>query len=332
MVYFAASHRASVRCKRPRQGYILLLGLYVLLMGLGAAFTSQAQDTWYPYPHDAEAFNYTDDQLQTLWPQLHVGDLEPFPSAEYLRQWMAKSPQIRQSIPGFKGDYAGLAKQVQEAWRCYHRGDFKHAYEQGSKLGLVGAYVAERARAVNNSYLAPKEQRAVVLAAEWAELSNRLDDNSLPYPNLYYNEAYVAGRYSQAISIPTALAKGMAGKVKRAVTKVLEMQPQHPEALTVLAAWNAEIVGQVGSVLARMTYGASSDAAREKYQQAIGLAPDYIPLRTEYAAGLLKLDRNANRNLAMEQLHKAMELKPQDAISELEQDKARQMLDEITKN
>jgi len=330
MIQVLDFQRRRPRVQRPV--HRLLWGLCALLLGLAFSLASQAQDTWYPYPHDGKAFDYTDDQLQSAWSQLHAGDLEPYPSADQLQQWLTKNAQIRQSIPGFKGDYAALSKQLLAAWRSYHKGDFRHAYEVGSKLGLAGAYVAERARAINNTYLVPKEQRAVVLAAEYNELSSKLDDRQLPYPNLYYNQAYVAGRYSQALSIPTALAKGMAGKVKRAAMQVLQMQPQHPEALTVLAAWNAEIVGQVGSVLGRMTYGASSEAARQKYQQAITLAPDFIPLRVEYAAGLLKLDRNANRNQALEQLHKAMALKPRDALSQLEQDRGRQLLDELNEH
>jgi len=51
----------------------------------------------------------------------------------------------------------------------------------------------------------------------------------------------------------------------------------------------AEIIGKVGAMVGRLTYGASRDAAVEHFQKALKLNPDSAIARIEYANGLVTL-------------------------------------------
>ena len=54
---------------------------------------------WNGFPYESPSYDYPGAVLREIWGKLHVGDQEPLPEDE----------------------------RLQEAWRCYHRGDFQQA-------------------------------------------------------------------------------------------------------------------------------------------------------------------------------------------------------------
>ena len=56
-----------------------------------------------------------------------------------------------------------------------------------------------------------------------------------------------------------------------------------------LGTFNAEVIEKVGSMIGKMTYGVSKEAAVENYDKALKLNPDSAIARTEMADGLYKL-------------------------------------------
>ena len=100
-----------------------------------------AKSTWAAFPHDAKGFAYAGDALKKAWPRLHAGDCEPFPDD---KRAAALIKAAGKSAP--KGmDAAGLATALQDAWRAFHRGDFKAAFEAGDKLGSLVPGLQDRA-------------------------------------------------------------------------------------------------------------------------------------------------------------------------------------------
>ena len=85
---------------------------------------------WAPFPHDAKAYTYAGDALKKAWPALHAGDQEPYPDEKRAKALIAAAGK---AAKGMAAD--GLAQRLQDAWRAFHHGDFRTAYEAGEALG-----------------------------------------------------------------------------------------------------------------------------------------------------------------------------------------------------
>src|SRR3546814_1202483 len=81
-----------------------------------------------------------------------LGDCEPFPddkrAAALLKAAGKAAPKL---------DATALAAALQDAWRAFHRGDLKAAFDAGSALGPVGASVAVKALGIHATYLVDAE-------------------------------------------------------------------------------------------------------------------------------------------------------------------------------
>ena len=108
-----------------------------------------AKSAWAAFPHDAKGYAYAGDALKKAWPKLHAGDTEPYPDAKRAAALIA---QAGKAAP--KGlDADALAAALQDAWRAFHRGDFKAAFDAGEALGPAGASVAVKALGIPATYL-----------------------------------------------------------------------------------------------------------------------------------------------------------------------------------
>jgi tetratricopeptide (TPR) repeat protein len=215
---------------------------------------------------------------------------------------------------------------VQDAWRAFHAGEFRRAIQMGSKLGALGACAANKAAAVDTLYAqesTPQLLRELEAAVARGETAVKV----LPdYPNAHYMLALVLGRYSQRISVLTALAAGLAGRVRAHLERALGLEPRHAEAHVAFGLYHAEIVGKLGPLAASLTYGASPGAALEHLRKAARLAPDSLIVQMEYAHGLLLLDATRHRDQARTLYKRAAACEPQDAMERLDVEHARQGL------
>lgn len=309
----------------------LLLMAWLVMSLLSTAHAAPGR--WYAAPAEVQAgLDFSGDRLRAAWPALHAGDQEPYPDAARVRTRLADNPALAASLPAARRqDFAGLAADLQDAWRAYHRGDYEQAWRLAEPLGLLGLYPASRARAIHTTYLVPEAERTERYRTQMRDLEQTLSEVELDDPNVYFEQAYVMGRYSQGISIPTALAQGMGRRVRDMLRKTLDLAPRHPEALTTFGAYHAEIVSQVGGFLARVTYGARAGEAIESYQQAIEIAPQLIIGYVEYADGLLKLDREAHTPQALRLLRTATTLPAEDATERLDRQRAQRMLSALAR-
>ena len=107
---------------------------------------------WAAFPHDAKGFAYAGDALKKAWPKLHAGDCEPFPDAKRAAALLKAAGKAAPKL-----DADALAEALQDAWRAFHRGDFKAAFDAGEKLGAVGASVAVKALGIHATYLVDDE-------------------------------------------------------------------------------------------------------------------------------------------------------------------------------
>jgi len=175
---------------------------------------------WNVFPHTSSEYNYEGSALQANWEQLHLGNKEPYPSEERVKQLFATHPALKSP----SSDTAKIAEDLQQAWRHYHRGEYQQAYEMGVSLGVIGYLVASRSQAMYAYYLEDNESRKRNFSKEAAERAEEMLTIMPDYANAYFMHAYALGRYSQSISVVKALAQGLGGKIKHASEKAVKLQ------------------------------------------------------------------------------------------------------------
>lgn len=272
-----------------------------------------ARAQWIAFPHPAKSFDFAGEKLQKNWSLLHAGDQEAFPDAKWAAAAIKAAPQ-----PKLKLDADALATEAQDAWRAFHRGDFREAFERGEKLGVWGAVVACKSQGIHAARLIEDEKLRM---AEFQQSAGRALEASAKWPqcgNAYYQHALAVGRYSQAISITQALSQGLAGKVKASLDSTLKLAPKHAEAMLALALYHAEIVGKVGGMLAGLTYGAKASIAEQHMAAALKLIPHAPIAHIEHGNMLMALHGAKREDEAAAAYAKAAALKPRDAMEALD--------------
>ena len=270
-----------------------------------------AKKAWTAFPHPDPRFDYAGDKLAKAWGALHAGDQEPYPDEKRVAALLKAQPKLGK-------DAAAIASALQAAWRAFHRGDFQQAYEDGVALKALGASVAVKAGGIHATYLLDDDKAKT---ARYEELIGLADDAAVQLSgeaNSHYRRAFAIGRLSQTISITKALAQGLAGKVREALDRTLGLAPKHAEAHTALGLYHAEIVGKVGGMLAKLTYGANAADAEKHLKQALKLTPDSPIAWIEYGNALLLLHGDKREDEVAEAYDKAAKLKPHDAMEALD--------------
>lgn len=273
-----------------------------------------AKPSWAAFPHDAKGFAYAGDALKKAWPKLHAGDTEPYPDGKRAAALLAAAGK---SAP--KGlDADALASELQEAWRAFHRGDFKAAYDTGQTLGPMGASVATKALGIHATYLVDDDAERLKRFEQAAKLAEAAIKALPDEVNSHYRYAFALGRYSQGLSIAKALKAGIAGKVRTALDAALELAPKHAEAHTAMALYHAEIIGKVGAMIGGLTYGAKTAEAEKHIAAALKLTPDSPIAHVEYGNVLMLLHGDKKEDAAASEYEKAAKLKPLDAMEALD--------------
>jgi tetratricopeptide (TPR) repeat protein len=271
---------------------------------------------WNKFPHDNSAFVFAGSSLEEAWVDLHQGDCVEFPDADWVEQTLEQAPDA--APESFDGDVSALAETIQDAWRCYHSGDFQKAVKLADQCGLIAHAVANKATGIYATYLESDESAARELflsAAERAEAAiNVLPDD----PNSYYFHAFNLGRYSQSISIVKALSQGIGGKIQSSLENAIDLQPEHADANIALGAYYAEVIDKVGKLLGKLTYGATPAKALKHFEQALELSPDAPIAHIEYGNGLYLLYGDDRLDDVTDLYVNATEMEPVDAMAKLD--------------
>ncbi len=282
-----------------------------------------AKTAWAAFPHDAKAFAYAGDALKKAWPKLHASDCEPFPDAKYAAILIKAAGKA--APKGLDAD--ALADALQGAWRSFHAGDFKAAFEAGEALGPVGASVAVKAIGIHATYLVDDDAEKLKRfeqAAKLAEAAIKVLPNEA---NSYYRHAFALGRYSQGLSIAKALKDGIAGKVRTSLDTTLSLAPKHAEAHTAMSIYHGEIISKIGAMIGGLTYGAKASEADKHIKEALKLTPASPIAHIEHGNLLLLLHGDKKEDEAAAAYEKAAACKPQDAMEALDAAYAKSQLE-----
>ncbi len=249
---------------------------------------------WTAFPHTGD-YGFDAAGVRKHWARLHAGDAEPLPKEA----------------------------AVLDAWVLFHNGEFQKAAEAGLKAGGAGITVANKATCIYANYLEKKEKNKLDLFMEVAGRAEAQAGEDARNANAWYWQAYALGRYSQGISVAKALAQGLGGKVKEALEKSIKLQPKHADAHIALAAFHAEVIDKVGSLIGGMTYGAKKDVGLKLFQDALRINPGSAIGMIEYANGMVMLEGDRKMKEATRLYEQAAASRPMDAMERLDVEMAR---------
>lgn len=285
-----------------------------------------AKSKWVQISYKGDDYVFAGTALARAWAALHRGEREPWPDAARLEALRREYPRLATRL------LAGLAPEalttrLTDAWRAFHRGDYQHAWNEGRALGPLGSLVAAKAAAVYTSYLEEDGKRAEALLSEAVAGVTEAATLLPTLANAHYFQAYALGRLSQRISIVKALAAGHATRIRLCLERTLQLEPRHADAEIALGLYHAEVVGKLGALAARLTYGASAEAAVKHFKAALKLDPGSAIAHMEYGNGLLLLQGDRGQPEAAKLYEKAASCKPRDAMQWLDVAQARAELD-----
>ena len=254
---------------------------------------------WTSFPHAGD-YAFDAASLKKNWTRLHQGDCEPLPN-----------------------DAAVL-----QAWLFFHNGEFQKAQEAGVKAGGAGITVANKATSIYANYLEPREKAKLDLLMEVAERAEAQQVSEPDNANAYYWQAYALGRYGQGISVAKALAQGLGSKVKNALEQAIRLSPKHADAHIALAAFHAEVIDKVGSLIGGMTYGAKKDLGLTLFEEALKLNPGSAIAMVEHANGMVMLEGDKKMKEATKLYEQAAASTPLDALERLDVEMAKAELED----
>ncbi|MCZ8132657.1 MAG: hypothetical protein O9284_15340 [Steroidobacteraceae bacterium] len=277
---------------------------------------------WVQFSYKGADYDRPGPELVKHWARLHRGDAERLPDAKRVAALYGRAGAARDAV-AIEADDADLAVGVQEAWRAFHRGDFEAAWHGGRALGPLGVSPAVKSAGVYATYLAENGAAAERLLREAVALAESAAKACPDYANAHYFHAFALGRYSQRISVLKAIAAGHAGRVRASLDRALQLEPRHADAHLALGLYHAEIVGKVGGIAAKVTYGASAAAAEKHFEKALALFPESPIARVEYANGLLAMHGDRAQDRAASLYEEAAACRPEDAMERLDVEQAR---------
>lgn len=220
------------------------------------------------------------------------------------------------------------AQTIDEARTAYAQGRFTDAARIGESLGTSqGFALSAKSLSVHAHYVIAKKSEKKELLERAMSLARKAVLSDPDNADAHLQLAHVIGRHSQVIGVLEAA--GQAKKIRESAENALRINPELAPAHLSLGRWHSELVGAMGSFMARTAYGARKKDGIASFERALVLAPNakYVPM--EYALGLLALDNVRYREKARELLMRSIRLPAKDAYERILHTKAVELLNSL---
>lgn len=280
---------------------------------------------WTPFPNPDPAFDYAGERLREAWPRLHAGDREPFPDPADIAELLGVEARLGDT--SFGTDAEKISVELQDAWRAFHRGEFREAFERGTRIGPLGHAVAITADGVQAYFLEARDSEKITRYQALAERASDALDLLPLRAGSHYRYAWALGMLARILPAMQVLADGIGSKLHAALDAALELDADHPEAHTALGLYFAEAAHKLGATLAKMTLRVDPSAAETHLRTAIRLTPEAPNAWVGLGIGLGLLDAQARAGDRKTALARAAGMQPLDARQALEIAYAKRKLD-----
>lgn len=294
---------------------------------------------WNSVPFDQAPYTYTFKEIRANWDHFMRGLRIPYPSPEWLKSRFERFPGLMHELGYQDRNWEMHSLNVLEAWQAFLRGDFKKARDLGIRYGGYAEVPGVFSQLIYGVYLAETlEHKQMHLQ----DTLTRIQHYGTRFPYMPGEEkfhedyvmlrlglAYAYGRLTEDAPLARAMADGYAITTINAVTEALAVAPDHALALALNAAFDSNVIRRVGKTAGRVALGAKPINAVELFRRALDLQPDMAILRYEYANTLLYVDEPEAERRALEQLEKAISIKPSFAMEALDRLYAKKRLAEV---
>ncbi|MZR62058.1 hypothetical protein [Alcanivorax sp. DP30] len=290
---------------------------------------SVIEGAWNAVPFQTRYFDYPPEKLKARWSDLTRAIRVPYPSPEYLQVRIERFPVLREELgPDFDGDYEALSQQVLHTWRLFFRGDFRAAKDFGVQLGAYGKLPAYLAQSIQALYLTESRDEKLEMLndvtnqiADYVDVLKGMKDEPEfrdDYMVLRLGYAFAIGRLAEEATPMEALMNNYLFKVSRALDDAVEIDPDHPVALAMQAAKDANIIRVVGKLLGRLTFGARLSRVEDGFEASFRQEDDLAIVHYEYANSLIYVNRNRDIYRAFDQFNTAIGIHPKSAMEALD--------------
>ncbi|SFC20245.1 hypothetical protein SAMN05216577_103248 [Pseudomonas citronellolis] len=292
-----------------------------------------AAGDWKPFPYDQSTFDYSGDKLRSAWPRLTRGFGDyPFPDADWVTKMAAAHPDaVAKTVAagsGFSGrpeEAQAYAEKLQDVWRKLFRGDFAQAKQDGLALGVGGQVPAMFAQVLYAMFLAPAADKQQLLE-EVISYTDQAGPLLNADPIAQFGRAYAKARLAEELPVPVVLKRGYTSDIPKELDAILARRPGQPFALALYGGYEAGVIRKVGKLVGRMTYGVSADKMETYFARSFRASDDLPIGHYEYANALGYVYGDDEQDKALEQLRKAVAIKPINAMEALEVAHAKQLL------
>ncbi len=294
---------------------------------------------WESVPFDSSSYIYTFDEIRQQWPALMRGLRIPFPSPDYLKTRYQRFPALYRDLHYQDDNWEQHSRNVLEVWQAFFRGDFRHARELGKRYGGYARVPGLVSQIIYATYLAPshtqKQQLLQEAINEMAWFGEQVailpgeEGLAADYCMLRLGFGYAVARLAEDESVPATLQRNYAAMVINAATEILAVEPQHPLALSLSAAFEANVLRRVGKAAGRLTLAADSEDATQPFKTSLTAVPDLAIVRYEYANSLLYTYQDGSAEQALTHLQKAADMSARFAMEWLDRAYARKRLQEV---
>ena len=222
------------------------------------------------------------------------------------------------------------AKTIDEAKTAYAQGRFAEAARIGESLGTSqGLALSAKSLSVHANYIAKKGEKKELLerAVALATKAVTYDPNNA---DAHLQLARAIGRRAETVGVFEAA--GQADEIRESTENALRINPKLASAHLSLGRWHSELVGAMGSFMARTVYGARKKDAIASFEKALVLAPNAKSVPLQYALGLIALDDYQYREKARDLLMRAIGLPAKDAYERILHTEAVEALDNLNES
>ncbi|MEN9465546.1 MAG: hypothetical protein RL217_1727 [Pseudomonadota bacterium] len=288
---------------------------------------------WKDYPRNLPQFDYSGDKLKAAWPELTKGTQQEWPDAAFFKRMAEKYPQAHQytlkqaeapdAHPALKalaaGNSAPMVEAVQQAWRFHYEGKFKDAYELGMQLGAAGAVPAIYAKLMYSTFMISSPKDKLASFREAAAQSEALLPMTPGYNFAEFGLLYARVRILERLNTAQALATGFLGSTQESLLQFTQNNPKNSLYPTTLGGIQAGVVERVGSLIGRMTYGATATRTIDRFEQALLLEGNLPVIYNEYIVALSRIDADDYQKRIQSLAQKCATLAPFSAEEALNQ-------------
>ncbi|CAD5106814.1 hypothetical protein [Zestomonas carbonaria] len=308
---------------------------YLLALLAAVSLNTVADDHWKPFPYDQSAYDYSGDKLREAWPRLTrgFGHDYPFPDTDWVVTTATRYPKALELTvtgnTGFTGkpeEAEHYAEQLQGVWRLVFRGDFAEAKKRGLALGVGGQVPAMFAQVVYAMFLAPDQAEKHRLLEEVISYTDQAGELMQADIAAQFGRVYAKARLAEELSVPVVLKRGYTSQIPAELDALLAKQPRQPFALALYGGYEAGVIRKVGKLVGKMTYGVSADQMEQYFARSFRAADDLPIGHYEYANALAYVYGDDGQAKVVEQLQRAVAIKPINAMEALEVAHARKLL------